>query len=95
MKKMLSLLLTVLMALTMLTGAAMAEEAAASFDLFDLTLNIGDKAYTFPMSIDACKEAGLNVPEFNALSEGQYYPSLSVDNGRSAFDIRVELCGDE
>lgn len=90
--RILSMLLAVMLAVSVFCGAALAEETASAIDLTDLTLTIGENSYAFPMSIDACKEAGLNVPEFAALTEGQYYPYVGVNNGSDKFDLRVELC---
>lgn len=96
MKKFLSILLAVLLCMS---GAALAEaaevETAPAYDLTDLTVTLGTKSYTFPMSIEDCKAAGLNVPEFNPLPEDRYYAGLKVDNGRGSFKVRVELAGGE
>ncbi len=97
MKKFLSVLLAVL--LLCMSGAVLAEstevETTPEYDLTDLTVTIGTKSYTFPMSVEDCKAAGLNVPEFDPLPEDRYYAGIKVDNGRNTFKIRVELADGE
>lgn len=70
----------------LLTGAAVAETP----DIYTVVLPSG-KNYTFPMTASACEAAGIPLPELGALSAGQYYPSVTVNNGREQFSVRVEM----
>lgn len=70
----------------LLVGTAVAETP----DIHTVVMPSG-KSYTFPMSADACKAAGIALPELGALSADQYYPSVKVNNGREQFDVRVEM----
>lgn len=70
----------------LLVGTAVAETP----DIHTVELPSG-KSYTFPMSAAACEAAGIPLPELGALSAGQYYPSVAVNNGREQFDVRVEM----
>lgn len=77
---------TLLMVIALLMGTAFAETP----DIHTVVLPSG-KSYTFPMSADECEAAGIALPELGALSAGQYYPSVSVNNGREQFCVRVEM----
>lgn len=70
----------------LLMGTAVAETP----DIHTVVLPSGE-SYTFPMSADECKAAGIALPELAALSDGQYYPSVKVNNGREQFAVRVEM----
>lgn len=70
----------------LLVGTAFAETP----DIHTLVLPSGS-SYTFPMSADACEAAGIPLPELEPLSAGQYYPSVTVNNGREQFAVRVEM----
>lgn len=70
----------------LLVGTAVAETP----DIHTVVMPSG-KSYTFPMSADECKAAGIALPELGALSAGQYYPSVNVNNGREQFSVRVEM----
>lgn len=69
----------------LLSGMALAETP----NLYTVTLPSGE-SYTFPMSAAECEAAGIPLPELNPLSAGQYYPSVTVNNGREQFSVRVE-----
>lgn len=77
-----SLLLVIAM---LLCGTALAENP----DIHTITLPSG-ASYSFPMSVAECEAAGIPLPELNPLSAGQYYPSVTVNNGREQFSVRVE-----
>lgn len=80
--KLASLLLVIAL---LLVGTAVAETP----DIHTVVLPSG-QSYTFPMSADACREAGIPLSELAPLSAGQYYPSVKVNNGREQFAVRVE-----
>ncbi len=104
MKRILSILIAALLALSLMGGAALAEGTAETeqpaapapeFDLKDLTVHFGSKNYTFPMTVEQCGEVGISVSAFNPLSEGTFYSAIDADNGRSSFQLRIELIDGE
>lgn len=74
-----------MIAALLLCGMALAETP----NIHTVTLPSG-QSYSFPMSVAECEAAGIPLPELNPLSAGQYYPSVSVNNGREQFSVRVE-----
>ncbi len=70
----------------LLSGMALAETP----NIHTVTLPSG-ASYTFPMSAAECEAAGIPLPELKPLEAGQYYPSVSVNNGREQFFARVEM----
>ena len=85
----LSILLIALLAVGALACAASAEEAGA-INLYDTSLNVGGKTYSFPVSVAKLSAMGVNVPDVSGLSKGQYYYDVPVDDGRNAFSVRVD-----
>lgn len=90
--RILSILMAGILALSMLTCAAVAEETAVASDiqLTDITLSIGDSTYSFPVSVAALTAQGVNVPDVSDLTKGLYYSRVDVDDGRNGFAVRVE-----
>lgn len=84
-KQILSVMLAVVLMLSVSAGAM----AESSISLTDTTLHVGDQAYAIPVSVAALTEQGVNVPNVTGLQEGQYYPSVGVDNGINAFTVKV------
>lgn len=72
--------------------AETAESAAPALNLLDLSMTVGNKVYTFPMSVSEMTALGVNFSDVSGLGENQYYYALTADNGRNAFDLRVEYC---
>ena len=87
--RILSILLIALLAVGALACAASAEEAGA-INLYDTSLNVGGKTYSFPVSVAELSAMGVNVPDVSGLSKGQYYYDVPVDDGRNAFSVRVD-----
>ena len=87
--RILSILLIALLAVGALASAASAEEAGA-INLYDTSLNVGGKTYSFPISVADLTAMGVNVPDVSGLSKGQYYYDVPVDDGRNAFSVRVD-----
>ena len=87
--RILSILLIALLAVGALACAASAEEAGA-INLYDTSLNVGGKTYSFPISVADLTAMGVNVPDVSGLSKGQYYYDVPVDDGRNAFSVRVD-----
>ena len=87
--RILSILLIALLAVGALASAASAEEAGA-INLYDTSLNVGGKTYSFPISVADLTAMGVNVPDVSGLSKGQYYYYVPVDDGRNAFSVRVD-----
>lgn len=75
-----------MVAALLLSGMALAETP----NIHTVTLPSG-ASYTFPMSAAECEAAGIPLPELKPLEAGQYYPSVSVNNGREQFSARVEM----
>lgn len=88
-RKPLAILLAMIFLCSLWTGAACAESA---YDLTDLTLNTGSASYTLPASVAECRAAGINIPDFDPLNENEYYFAVPVDDGRAAFEIRMDYC---
>ena len=89
--RILSALLAALLTLGLFACAASAESASA-INLYDMSCTVGDTVYAFPVTVSALANGGLTIPDVSALGEGQYYPSVAVDDGRNAFSLRVEYC---
>ncbi|MGN0803384.1 MAG: hypothetical protein ACI4MF_12385 [Candidatus Faecivicinus sp.] len=87
--RILSLLLVVLLAIGTFACAASAEEASA-INLYDTSLTVGGKTYTFPISVADLTAMGVSVPDVTGLTEGKYYYDVPVDDGRNAFSVRVD-----
>lgn len=83
--RILSVLLIVVLALGCV---AFAEES--TIDLTDSTLYVGNKVYTFPISVSELTELGVDVPDVSNLTKGVYYPAVDVNDGRNGFAIRIE-----
>lgn len=90
--RILSILMAGILALSMLSCAAVAEETAVASDirLTDITLSTGGKTYSFPISAAALANQGVNMPDVSNLTEGLYYYRVDVDDGRNGFAVRVE-----
>lgn len=81
----LSIFLIIVLALSCV---AFAEENTIS--LTDSTLYVGNKTYTFPISIADLTELGVDIPDVSNLTAGVYYPGVDVNDGRNGFAIRIE-----
>lgn len=90
--RILSILMAGILALSILTCAAVAEETAVASDiqLTDITLSVGSETYTFPISAAALANQGVNMPDVSGLTNGSFYPGVNVDDGRNGFAVRVE-----
>lgn len=86
-KSILSIMLVLVLALGVCAGVAGAE---SEINLCDTSCTINGVTYTFPVPVSELTEAGLNVPDVSGLEEGSYYPSVQVDDGKIAFNIRVD-----
>lgn len=82
----LSLLLAVVMALSLFTCAC----AEASINLLDMNITVDGVTYDLPITVSQLTELGVTVPDLSTLGEGQYAPSVDVNDGRNAFSLRFE-----
>ncbi|MGN0183587.1 MAG: hypothetical protein ACI4AL_00610 [Aristaeellaceae bacterium] len=87
--RILSILLIALLAVGALAYAASAEEAGV-INLYDTRLIVGNKTYSFPVSVADLTAMGVSVPDVTGLTEGKYYYDVPVDDGRNAFSVRVD-----
>ena len=87
--RILSLLLVALLAIGTFARAASAEETSA-INLYDTSLTVGGKTYTFPISVADLTAMGVSVPDVTDLTEGKYYYDVPVDDGRNPFSVRVD-----
>lgn len=88
-------ILSALLAAMLLLGAfacTASAESAPALNPYDLSMTVGNKVYTFPMSASEMTAMGVNLSDVSGLGENQYFYALPADNGRSAFDLRVEYC---
>lgn len=88
-RKLIATLLALIFTCALMTGGACAESA---IDLTDLTLHAGAASYSLPVSLEEARAAGINIQDFDPPAEGEYYFAIPVDDGRSAFKIRVDYC---
>lgn len=90
--RILSILMAGILMLSTLVCAAVAEETAVASDihLTDITLSVGSETYSFPVSVAALTEQGVNIPDVTDLTNGLYYYRVDVDDGRNGFAVRVE-----
>lgn len=92
-KRIVCLLLTLMIALTMAFVPALAESEAPAFCLTDLTAAVSGQTFTLPMTASEFRADGLPLPELNKLAEGTYYPGVKVKlTDEISFSARVSYC---
>lgn len=82
--------LFLLISTLLLCSFAAAETAAPAIDPCSMTLVVGSRTYTLPLSASELTEMGITLPDLSGLTEGRYYPDAEVHDGRNGFSLRFD-----